>query len=99
MCQRPMSLETLALLPAGIPGASNYAVDPVRIIDLIAPLRGADPRAVENAGGLKLGRFPVSLSGAVRSALDGAGAQWFENPEPSIESALPVLFLLDGEDY
>ncbi|MDX6408210.1 MAG: hypothetical protein QOE13_1281 [Gaiellaceae bacterium] len=98
-CQRPMSLETLALLPGSIAKAASYLVDPARITDLVAPLRWDDPRRVEDPGGFKLGRFPVSLSVAVRSALDEAGAQWFEVPEQLVESPLPVLLLIDEEDY
>ena len=100
LCKGALPPGVLPELPSMIAAALPYHTDPASLSSLLNPMRWGDPRFAESGrGGFSLGRFPASVVGAVRSVLDELGVGYLEQ-EPLIPSeTLPVMLLIDGEDY
>lgn len=100
LCKGALPPGALAKLPSTIAAAMPYDADPASLISLLNPLRWGDPLFAESGrGGFSLGRFPASVVSAVHSVLDELGVDYLEQ-EPLIPSEpLPVMLLIDGEDY
>jgi hypothetical protein len=100
LCRDPLPPGALTELPSMIAAVLPYDADPESLSSLLNPLRWSNPRFAESGrGGFSLGRFPTSVVGAVRSVLDELAVGYLEQ-EPLIPSeTLPVMLLIDGEDY
>ena len=83
-----------------IADALPYHADPASLRSLLNPSHWGDPGFAETGrGGFSLGRFPASVGAAVRSVLDGLGVGYLEQDLGVSSETLPVMLLIDGEDY
>lgn len=99
LCKAALPAGALAEMPTMIAQALPYDADPVSLSGLLNPLRWGDPRFAETGrGGFSLGRFPASVVGTVHSILDDLGVAYLEQ-EPIPPRDVPVMLLIDGEDY
>ena len=100
LCKGALPAGALAELPSAIAAALPYRADPASLGSLLNPVLWGDRRIAESRrGGFSLGRFPASVVSAVHSVLNELGVEYLEQ-EPLIRSEpLPVMLLIDGEDY
>ena len=100
LCKRALPPGALGELPSMIAAALPYHADPASLSSLLNPLLWGDPGFAEaGRGGFSLGRFPASVVSAVHSVLNELGVDYLEQ-EPMVPSGpLPVMLLIDGEDY
>lgn len=99
ICGRSISMDLLLQLASEIARRADYYVDAGEVIERLDPLKWRNPQEVERPGGFSLGRFPLSLLDAVHAALTEFDLPWVEHREPLSSPPLPVMFLIDGEDY
>jgi hypothetical protein len=100
LCKGALPPGALIELPSMIAAALPYHADPTSLSLLLNPLRWDDPRSAETgSGGFSLGRFPQSVVGTVRSVLDELGVRYLEQEPLPPSETLPVMLLIDGEDY
>lgn len=95
LCNSPITLEQWARISDDVPGKlSGYN----RCVDLAeyVPLRTISRWGA--TGSFALGSFPRTLFRAVCEALDEQGVRYLAGAVPE-STEMPVLFLIDGDDY
>jgi hypothetical protein len=95
----PLPADGVDRLDQLVRKALPYEADSASIRSLLNEWIWAHREAVARPGGFSLGRFPVSVVGAVRSALDDLDVSYFGAPVEVSDRPLPVMLLIDDEDY
>jgi hypothetical protein len=98
-CATPLPADGVDRLSQLVREALPYEADSASIRSLLNEWIWAHREAVARPGGFSLGRFPVSVVGAVRSALDDLDVSYFGAPVEVSDQPLPVMLLIDDEDY